>query len=96
MRTRNVVILASWVTAAVISTSIIWKGGATYPNIGIALFLFFAAGGISFAMGYSLHDTEELKTSRELSLLASKLEEIGERLHRIEGKVEKIEKFLEE
>lgn len=96
MRTRDVVILASWIIAIIISTVIILKGGATYANIGIALFLFFMASGISFAVGYSLHDTEELKLSKELSSLTSKLEEIEKKVNSIEEKVEKVEKFLEE
>ncbi len=96
MRTRDVVILASWVAAIVISAVIIIKGGVTYPNIGIALLLFLMASGISFAVGYSLYDTEELKLSRELSALTSKLEEIEKKINSIEEKVEKIEKFLEE
>ncbi|ALM75387.1 hypothetical protein [Thermococcus barophilus] len=96
MRTRDVVILASWLAAIVISAVIIIKGGATYANIGIALLLFFMASGISFAVGYSLYDTEELKLSRELSSLNSKLREIEKKISSIEGKVEKVEKFLEE
>ncbi len=96
MRTRDVVILASWITAIVISAVIIMKGGATYLNIGIALLLFLMSSGISFAVGYSLHDTEELKLSKELSSLTSKLEEIEKKVNSIEEKVEKVEKFLEE
>lgn len=96
MRTRDVVILASWMAAAVISTAIIMKGGATYLNIGIALLLFLMASGMSFSVGYSLHDVEELKLSEELSSLASKLEKIEKTVSSLEEKVEKMEKFLEE
>ncbi|KPU63465.1 hypothetical protein EP1X_03760 [Thermococcus sp. EP1] len=96
MRTRDVVILASWITAVVISTVIILKGGVTYTNLGIALFLVFMAGGISFAVGYSLHDTEELKLSKEISSLTLKLEEIEKKINSVEEKVKKIERFLEE
>jgi len=96
MRTRDVVILASWIAATVISAAIILKGGTSYLNLGIAALLFLMATGISFSVGYSLHDREELKLSKELSSLSSKLEEIEKKINSIEEKTEKIEKFLEE
>ncbi|EHR79366.1 hypothetical protein OCC_07701 [Thermococcus litoralis DSM 5473] len=96
MRTRDVIILASWLAAIVLSTVIILKGGANYSNIGIAIVLFLMAAGISYSVGYSLHDREEIKTANEISRLVSKLEGIEKRLETIEGKVEKVERFLEE
>lgn len=96
MRTRDVVILASWLAATVISAAIILKGGTSYLNLGIAVLLFLMAAGISFSIGYSLHDQEELKLSKELSSLSSKFEEIEKTVKTIEERVGKIEIFLEE
>ncbi|USG99546.1 hypothetical protein K1720_08515 [Thermococcus argininiproducens] len=96
MRTKDVVILASWLAATVISAVIILKGGTSYLNLGIALLLYLMAIGASFSVGYSLYDREELKLSSEISSLNSRLEEIERKINSIEEKVEKVQKFLEE
>jgi len=82
--------------AVIISTVIIVIGGATYLNIGIALLLLIMAGGISFTVGYSLENHEELRLLRMISSLNSKLEEIKEKINIIDEKISKIEKLLEE
>ncbi|AHF81295.1 hypothetical protein [Thermococcus paralvinellae] len=96
MKSKNVVLAGSWLATTLISVVVLWKGGTTIWNYVFVGILLFMATGLSFSIGYTLEDKEEIKVARELSSISSKIEKIEAKIEKIEEAVEEIRRVLEE